>query len=165
LLPDQRIEPADATDGIADAVEKTPGRRVSRARTNLQRQPPMTEHDAVVEAAGRLAAAIGRRDLGTIRDLLAPGFVHRTIGGGRVDSETFIQAIERIPGQIRLVRLEQIEVDLAPTGALVTGVQHAQVLMNGEVVDDRRAFVDWFVKHRGAWRIQAAVDLPGPGPS
>ena len=26
----------------------------------------------------------------------------------------------------------------------------------------RRAFVDWFVKHAGEWRIQAAVALPGP---
>jgi hypothetical protein len=29
-----------------------------------------------------------------------------------------------------------------------------------QVVDDRRGFVDWFVKVDGEWRIQAAVDLP-----
>ena len=41
----------------------------------------------------------------------------------------------------------------------MTEVQHAQVLVDGQVIDDRRGFVDWFVKHAGRWRIQAAVDL------
>ena len=120
----------------------------------------MDEHDRVAEAARQIAAAIGRRDLRTIRELLAPGFVHRAFGGDRADAEAFLQSIERIPGEIMLVRLERIDVDMAATGALVTGVQHAQVLVDGQVVDDRRAFVDWFVKLDGAWRIQAAVDLP-----
>ena len=123
----------------------------------------MNEHDVVAEAAGLLAGAIGRRDLDAIRAWLAPGLVYRTFAGDRVDAEAFIRAIEQIPGEIRLVRLEQIEVDMSPTGALVTGVQHAQVLTNGRVVDDRRGFVDWYVKQEGAWRIQAAVDLPAPG--
>jgi hypothetical protein len=125
----------------------------------------MNERDDVAEAAGTIAAAIARRDLGTIRKLLAPGFVHRTHGGARVDAEAFILALEQIPGEIILVRLEQIEVDISPTGALVTGVQHAQVLVDGQVVDERRAFVDWFVKHAEEWRIQAAVDLPEPSSS
>lgn len=120
------------------------------------------DHDAVTEAAERIAAAIGRRDLDTVRALLAPGFIHRTFGGAAVDADAFLRALEQIPGEILLVRLEQVEVDSCPTGALVTGLQHAQVLLDGQVVDDRRAFVDWFVKQDGAWRIQAAVDLPAP---
>jgi hypothetical protein len=63
-----------------------------------------------------------------------------------------------------LVKLEELEVDVCASGALVTGVQHAQVLIDGQVVDDRRGFVDWFVKHAGEWRIQAAVDLPEASP-
>jgi len=121
----------------------------------------MKETDEVAEAAERLAAAIGRRDFATIRASLAPDFIHRTAGGARVDTEAFFRAIEQIPGEITFVRLEQMEVDLCASGALVTGVQHAQVLVNGHVVDDRRRFVDWFVRHGGEWRIQAAVDLPG----
>ena len=120
----------------------------------------MNEHDAVAEAATQIAAAIGRRDLGTLRQLLAPGFVHRSLGGEAADAEAFLQAIEQIPGEIRFVKLERIDIDLSPTGALVTGVQHAQVLLDGQLVEDRRAYVDWFVKHGGAWRVQAAVDLP-----
>ena len=40
-------------------------------------------------------------------------------------------------------------------------MQHAQVRVDGQVVDDRRPFVDWFVKDAGEWRIRVAVDLPG----
>jgi hypothetical protein len=122
----------------------------------------MNERERVAEASERIAAAIARRDLAALRELLAPGFVHRTHGGSGVDAEAFIRGIEQIPGEITFVRLEKIEIDMAATGALVTGVQHAQVLVDGQAVDDRRGFVDWFVKHAGAWRIQAAVALPAP---
>jgi hypothetical protein len=36
------------------------------------------------------------------------------------------------------------------------------VLIDGQVVKDRRGFVDWFVKSGDAWRIRVAVDLPAP---
>jgi hypothetical protein len=39
-------------------------------------------------------------------------------------------------------------------------VQHAQVRMDGQLVDERRPFVDWFVKQAGGWRIRVAIDLP-----
>jgi ketosteroid isomerase-like protein len=120
----------------------------------------MNTHDEVAEAARQLAAAIGRRDLSAIREYLAPGFVHRALGGDRADADAFLEAIAQIPGDIISVTLEQLVVDPTPAGALVTGVQHAQVMVDGQVVEDRRAFVDWFVKHGAAWRIQAAVDLP-----
>ena len=120
----------------------------------------MNQHEAVAETSRRMATAIGRRDLSTIRQLLAPGFVHRALGGDRADAAAFLQSIERIPGEILVVRLEQLDVDVSPTGALVTGVQYAQVLVDGHAVEDRRAFVDWFVNDDGVWRIQAAVDLP-----
>jgi hypothetical protein len=124
----------------------------------------MEERDAVVEVAERIASAIARRDLTAIRSLLAPGFIQRTHGRAGVDAEAFIRAIGQIPGEIRFVRLEQLEVDMFGTGALATGVQHAQVLVDGHIIDDRRQFVDWFVKHAGGWLIQAAVDLPGASP-
>ena len=117
--------------------------------------------DGVTHAARRLAAAIARRDVDAIRKRLAPGFVHRTHGGAGAQAEAFLQAIEQIPGEILVVSLERVEVDISPLGALVTGVQHAQVRVDGQIIEDRRGFVDWFVKHGGEWRIQAAVDLPG----
>jgi uncharacterized glyoxalase superfamily protein PhnB len=113
----------------------------------------------VAETSERLAEAIGKRDLDTIRSLLAPGFTHRTHGGAVSDAESFLSAIQQIPGEITFVKLHDTEIDLCPNGALVTGVQHAQVRLDGALIDDRRAFVDWFVNDGGAWRIQAAVDL------
>lgn len=120
--------------------------------------PPASRED-VVQAAQRLAEAIGTRDLAAIRSLLAPGFTHRTHGGAAADAESFLQAIEQIPGEIISVQLHQLEVDLCPLGALVTGMQHAEVRVAGTVVDDRRGFVDWFIHDGRGWRIQAAVDL------
>jgi ketosteroid isomerase-like protein len=122
----------------------------------------MNDRDQVAEVSREIAAAIARRDVNAIRQRLAPGFVHRSLGGDGADAEAFLQAIAQIPGEIRLVTLEQLEVDLSPSGALVTGVQLAHVALDGQLIEDRRAFVDWFVKgeHDDAWRIQAAVDLP-----
>jgi Domain of unknown function (DUF4440) len=120
----------------------------------------MNDPNRVREVAERIAAAIGRRDIAMLRSLLAPGFVHRSHGGAASDADAFLGAIEDIPGDIRFVRLESTAVDVCPAGAMVTGTQHAQVLIEGQVVDDRRSFVDWFVNDGGEWRIQAAVDLP-----
>jgi ketosteroid isomerase-like protein len=119
-----------------------------------------SEREEVVAAAEALTAAIARKDVAAIRALLAPGFIHRTHGAAAVDAEAFVQTIQQIPGEITLLRLEQLDVDLLAAGALVTGVQHAQVLIDAQVVEERRGFVDWFVKHGDGWRIQAAVDLP-----
>ena len=120
----------------------------------------MTDRDAIRAVSEKIAAAIGRRDTAALRALLAFGFVHRTHGGAAADLETFLTGVSQIPGEILFVRLEQLEIDLAATGALVTGIQYAQLRIDGQVVEDRRGFVDWFIKHAGEWRIQAAVDLP-----
>jgi hypothetical protein len=119
--------------------------------------------ERVAEAANAIGAAIARRDVAALRRLLAPGFIQRTHGGAVSDVETFLRAIEQIPGAIRSVSLEQLEVDMCPAGALVTGIQYAQVVVDGQLIEDRRRFIDWFVEDDGLWRIQAAVDLPASG--
>jgi RimJ/RimL family protein N-acetyltransferase len=123
------------------------------------------ERDQVADAAQRLASAIGRRDVGALRDLLAHGFVHRTPGADALDSDAFLRGIELIPGEIVFVRLDGLEIDMCGGGALVTGVQHAQVRLDGALIDDRRPFVDWFVKDRGEWRIRVAVSMPEERPA
>jgi uncharacterized protein DUF4440 len=122
----------------------------------------MDDRIRVAEAAEQIAAAIARRDATALWVMLAPGFSHRTHGGPIVDAEAFLHAIEQIPGSITSIRLEGLQIDLFPTGALATGIQHAEVLVDGKTVVDRRGFVDWFVRHLDEWRIQAAVDLPMP---
>ena len=121
------------------------------------------EQHHVSAAAEAVAAAIGRRDLEALRARLAPDFIHRIPGGAASDLAAFLRGIEQIPGEIRFVRLERMDIDLTSAGALVTGIQHAQVVVDGEVIDDRRGFLDWFVKIEGEWRIQVAVDLPDGG--
>lgn len=111
-----------------------------------------------------IAAAIARRDVASLAEWLAPGFVHRGHGGEVADAEAFLRAIAAIPGEIVEVRVAGIVVDPTPSGALVTGIQHAAVRIDGTVHAEARAFIDWFVRMEGAWRLQAAVDLPLPKP-
>jgi hypothetical protein len=114
----------------------------------------------LIALSKQIAGAISRRDTTTLKGWLAPGFVHRTHGGSVVDVEGFLLGIERIPGEIVAVRVENLEVDPTPAGALVTGTQYAAVRIEGVLHEERRGFADWFVRVGDAWRIQAAVDLP-----
>jgi ketosteroid isomerase-like protein len=117
--------------------------------------------EQVAQCAEDIAAAIGRRDRTALASMLSRDFVHRSPGGAVTTAGEFLSAIEQIPGEILLVRLEHLAVDVAGAAALASGVQHAKVRVDGEVVDDRRAFADWFVlEEDGAWRLRAAVELP-----
>jgi hypothetical protein len=116
----------------------------------------------IAAAAEAVAAAIGARDVAALRGLLAPGFTHRTHGGEAAGLEKFLAGIAAIPGEITFVKLEDLRIDVTPGGVLVTGFQHAQLKIDGQTVDDRRGFIDWFVDVNGEWKIQAAVDLPAP---
>ncbi len=120
----------------------------------------MDESQRVIAVAETIAHAIARRDVEALGHTLAPGFLHRTPGAESSDAQAFLEAIRQIPGEIVFVRLERIDVDLVDGGALATGIQHAQVRIGGETIDDRRAFVDWFEPHAEAWRIRLAVDMP-----
>ena len=114
----------------------------------------------IAAAAEAVAAAIGARDVNALRGLLAPGFVHRTHGGEVAGLEKFLAGIAAIPGDINFVKLQDLRLDVTPAGVLATGVQHAQLRIDGQTIDDRRGFIDWFVESDGIWKIQAAVDLP-----
>jgi ketosteroid isomerase-like protein len=124
----------------------------------------MDESAGVRQAALEVAAAIERRDVRALAGALAPGFVHRTLDGESRDADVFLKGIVDIPGEIVFVRLVGLEVDVAGAGALATGIQHAQVRIDGQEIDDRRAFVDWFITDDGRWKIRVAVDLPVPAP-
>src|SRR5690349_13724881 len=105
----------------------------------------MTDREAILDAAQRMAAAIGRRDTRAVETLLADGFVQRTIGGAAAGARQFLAAIEQIPGDILSVDLADLEVDVSADAAIVTGIQHARVRVEGRTVADKRAFVDWMV--------------------
>lgn len=119
----------------------------------------MNDRDRIAELSRRIAEAIGRRDVDWLDRVLAPGFVQRTPAGEAHDAAAFLRTIEGIQAEILFVRLESVEVDVKGAGALATGIQLARVRVNGEELEDRRAFVDWFVKVGDDWRLQVAVDL------
>lgn len=110
-----------------------------------------------------VASAIARRDTAALAAILAPDFVYHGDGGQTTaDAAAFLAGVQAIPGEIALVRVEQIAVDLHADAAMVTGVQHAQVIVDGRTVDDRRAFADFFVKIDGGWRLRSGADFPPP---
>jgi len=117
---------------------------------------------AVMRASLAMADAIGKRDVATIATLVTTDFVHRSPGGEATGRERFLEGIRQIPGEIVFVKLESVQIDLVSDGALATGIQHARVRIDGQDIDDRRAFVDWFVRHDGKWQFRVAVDLPAP---
>jgi ketosteroid isomerase-like protein len=72
----------------------------------------------------------------------------------------FLKAITDIPGEIISVSLASLSIDVVGDAALATGIQRAEVKLDGQLMSDNRGFVDWFVKTDGGWRIRVAVDLP-----
>jgi ketosteroid isomerase-like protein len=124
-------------------------------------EQPIDERERILAAAIGIADAIGARDVARLGTLLSSDFVHRKAGDGATGATAFLAAIERIPGEILSVALARIEIDMAKDSALVTGVQHARVRLDGELIEDTRPFVDWLIKESGEWRLRAAVELPG----
>jgi len=117
---------------------------------------------AVMRASLAMADAIGKRDVATIATLVTTDFVHRSPGGEATGRERFLEGIRQIPGEIVFVKLESVQIDVAGDGAIAIGIQHALVRIDGQDIDDRRAFIDWFVRHDKVWKLRVAVDLPAP---
>jgi hypothetical protein len=120
----------------------------------------MTDQERLTALSVEIAGLIGRRDGSGLRACLAPGFVARALGGEAMGPDEFVAGVEGLPGEIAFVRVEGITVDLTPAGALVSGIQVARVHVDGQTIDDRRSFADWFVKTDDGWRLQAALDIP-----
>jgi hypothetical protein len=122
----------------------------------------MTPDETLLRStADEIASAISRRDTAALAELLAPGFAyHGDAGQTTSDADTFLAGIRAIPGEIAFVRLERVSIDRHGDAAMLTGIQHAQVVVDGETVDDRRAFADFFVKIDGVWKLRSGADFP-----
>jgi ketosteroid isomerase-like protein len=119
----------------------------------------MDDREQLIDISKRLAAAIAQRDVSAVRSLLAAGFVQRPAGGDAIEADAFLAGIGQIPGDILFVSVERLTVDVSGDHAIVTGHQRAQLNIDGSVVDDRRSFVDWFVREAGDWKLRAAIDF------
>src|SRR5437870_4549937 len=120
-------------NGIKDSGVKfqlayfRPGERPQRRDAAVRAK----KDEDVVHAATRLADAIARRDVDAIVSLLDPAFLLRTPGGETRDADAFASQIRAIPGEILFVKLDAVNVDLSAAGALVMGIQHARVRIDG----------------------------------
>ena len=124
----------------------------------------MDSRSQLIAVSEAIAAAIAARDVAALSRLLTADFVHRTIGQPPQAAGAFLDAIGSIPGEIVFVRLGGVEVDETGAGAIVTGVQHAQLRIDGQVMNDRRPFVDVFVHVDGDWRLRLAISPPAAEP-
>jgi ketosteroid isomerase-like protein len=117
----------------------------------------------ITEAAHAIATAIEKRDDRALQDFLAPDFRLHKPGAATVAAAEFVASVRDVPAEMEFVsvHLEHLEIELAGDTALATGIQHARVRLDGETIDDRRPFVDWFVRSQsGRWQLRVAVDFP-----
>gem|GEM_PF-2261285 len=116
----------------------------------------LTQIEALVHA---LATAIQAKDENALFSFLTPDFVLRQPGKGAVGANEFVSEVCSVQLELSFVRIEQLAIDLTGDSALVTGIQHSQVKMNGRTVEDRQPFIDSFVKRDGRWQLQVVLDL------
>jgi len=120
----------------------------------------MNDEAQLANVSHAIASAIAGRDTDALAAFLAPRFLYRTPGGETLTADAFLESVRQIPGQIAFVRVEQLQIDVEGDAAIVSGIQHAQVRMDGPPIDDVRSFVDFFVRLEGRWVLRAAVGLP-----
>jgi ketosteroid isomerase-like protein len=119
----------------------------------------MDDRTELEQIAHAIAAAIKARDAQGLTAHLASDFVLRRPGGSSVDAATFAASVREQPVEITSVQLEQLEIDVAGESAVATGVQNSRARLDGETVDDRQPFVNYFVKRDSRWQLRVAFDL------
>jgi hypothetical protein len=138
-----------------------------RAGSALAGEPGDVIRREILAAEERIFTAIQRKDVGALRPLLAPEFVHRTPSGEALGKEAFLTGIGAVPLPIVSVRGENMAVRVYGDAAILTGVQRAVVLdTDGREVASDGAFTDvfvlrWVEGHR-RWLLSFAytVELP-----
>ena len=118
----------------------------------------MDDRTQIEQVAQAIAAAIQAKDDRALALHLTPDFVLRRPGAEPVPLAEFLAGVRAQPVELLAIELEHVAIDLAGDTALATGVQYSRARLEGETVDDRQPFVDWFVKSGGRWQIRAALD-------
>ena len=114
----------------------------------------------LVAAEEAVFAAIHRRDRAALEALTTEDFILRVPGAADVDRAAFLASISSIPGEIVAVDGEHVAARSPGHGTgIVTGFQVARVRVDGQVVVDRQAFADVFVRRSGGWRMNFAFGI------
>lgn len=114
----------------------------------------------ILEIEKETFEAIRKADAAALGRILADDFVYRTPFGQDVNKEAFIKAATTMPYKILSVRGENLRVSIYGEVAVLTGIQHAQVLDNeGKEQTSSVAFTDIFVKRGGRWLMTLAFGV------
>lgn len=119
----------------------------------------------LVRESGRLLSAILGRDRAVLEELLDPEFAHVDAANQRTGRAEFIGTILGSTYRVIDAGFETISVERVGPVAVVTGIQRAEVeLEGGQKVESRGVFTDIFVRAGSGWRIRFAhsVDLQEP---
>lgn len=119
----------------------------------------MDDRTEIEQFTHAIAASIKARDDQALKGHLASDFVLRRPGGSSVEAAAFVASVKEQPVEIISIQLEQLEIDVAGDSAIATGVQSSRARIEGETVDDRQPFVNYFVKRDGRWQLRVALDL------
>ena len=109
--------------------------------------------------AHAIAAAIQAKDDRALLSHLSPDFVLRRPGASSQGAAEFVAAVCSLSVELLFVRIEELAIDLTGDAALATGIQHSQLRIDGQILDSRQPFIDWFVKSDGRWQLHVALDL------
>jgi ketosteroid isomerase-like protein len=123
-------------------------------------RPDGRDSGELIDVEHALFAAIARRDQAQLARLAAPEFVLRMPGQADIDRAAFVRGVAAIPGEILEVSGEGVRAHQTGDTGIVEGVQVARVRIDGNVIEDRGAFVDVFVRRRGAWQLSFALNVP-----
>ena len=122
------------------------------------------DREAILEVERETMAAIRRKDVAALDDILADGFVYRTPGNPDASKAEFLDSIASIPVEIIAVWGDELRVLVSGETAVLTGVQRAKYRApDGTEGVNSVAFADVLVKRGGRWLMVLAhgVELPG----
>ena len=115
---------------------------------------------AALEIEHRTFAAIARKDVAALAQLLADDFTYRSPGNPDVGKAEFLRNIAAIPVEIRSVEGESVRADVYDGTVVVTGIQRATTGGRDESPDTSRvAFTDVFVQRDGTWCLILAYGI------
>lgn len=119
----------------------------------------MDDSAEIERLAHAIAAAIQAKDERALLSYLSPDFILRRPGMNPQGAAEFVAAVCSLSLELVFVRIEELAIDLTGDAALATGIQHSQVRIDGQTIDSRQPFIDWFVKNAGRWQLHVALDL------
>lgn len=121
-----------------------------------------TPEERISQLERRRFEAQVRKDVATLREVLADQLLY-THSNGKVDTKTsFIAAIESGASSYKDVVIEEEVIRLTGRTAVVSGVVRLQSISNGTWIPLHLRYTDVYTKQSGKWRMVAWQSLRLP---